>query len=95
LRYNKSARWGKEDDMKRKVFKAWRKVKELQDVIIAPENRIVLRDVGRLQFLNDFPTLLVKVWDGKYLEVWGVRNFIPSPEDEAILIHREKSKKKF
>jgi hypothetical protein len=80
--------------MKRKVFKDWKKVKDLSGVIIAPNNRVVLRDVGRLQFLQDFPTLFVKVWDGKYLEVWGVRSFIPSPEDEAILIHKEKPKKK-
>jgi hypothetical protein len=38
--------------------------------------------------------LLVKVGDGKYLEVWGVRNFIPSLDDEAILLYREKPKKK-
>ncbi len=82
--------------MRKKKLKRvkWAKVKDLSnDLIIANENYYVLKNIGALDFYNDFPTLLVKVGDGKYLEVWGVRNFIPSPDDEAILLHKEKPKK--
>ncbi len=80
---------------KKKLKRAqWAKVKDLSnDLIIASENYYVLKNIGALDFYNDFPTLLLKVGDGKYLEVWGVRNFIPSPDDEAILLHKEKPKK--
>jgi hypothetical protein len=82
--------------MRKKALKRakWAKVRDLpNDLIIANENYYVLKNIGALDFYNDFPTLLVKVGDGKYLEVWGVRHFIPSPDDEAILLHKEKPKK--
>jgi hypothetical protein len=89
---------GKEErGMRKKALKRakWAKVKDLSnDLIIANENYYVLKNIGALDFYNDFPTLLVKVGDGKYLEVWGVRNFIPALDDEAILLYREKPKKK-
>ena len=50
----------------------------------------ILWDIGREQEIGQWPCLFVKVGDGYYKEVWGVKTNVPKNTSTAYLLYRER-----